>query len=382
MKRLYIIIFTFLILSCSTESVRENTSEIEVINIQIDQIPKLSDFVDNIDYYILPKEVSAGFFDKILVTENNFIFADYDMSRKIFVLDKQFNLISTISKYGEGPGEYQRVMAVDFNKELETIEILTNKNIIRYSTDGKYIESVKIPFPFGSFIHVSEDKYLIYNKYQPASPTEINYLFALWNSKTNKFIPIVNHERNELAGSFMERSNMYRFNNEIFVSHIFLDTLYKVGVNNEITKYFLNFDNKNLPYKYVKFDSKEGHQSILDNEEFMKNYAFHYPTLLVTDHYLIDGYIKNNIINFFILNRIKESVVSGNKFKNDIDSGINYLHPRFIDSSNNLYTFHQYEELKELALNYTQEATYFHKFVNGIDSETGFVVIKYRLKDF
>ncbi|EOZ91521.1 hypothetical protein A33Q_4589 [Indibacter alkaliphilus LW1] len=330
----------------------------------------------------MPKEIAAGFFDKVLVTEDHYIFADYDMSQKIFVLDKEFKLVSTISKYGEGPGEYQLMMAVDYNEEMEAIEILTQKNILRYSTDGKYIESVKVPFTFGSFIHYSGDDYLIYNKNPQESTNENKSSFALWNSKSNKFSSIVTHETNELAGSFMERSNFYKFNNEIFATQIFLDTLYKIGKSNQVTRYYLNFDNKNLPYEYVKFDSKGSIQSILDNEEFMKDYAFHYPTLLISDHFLIDRYIKDNIFYFFILNKGNGKVLSGDSFVNDIDSGTNYLRPLFIDNSNNLYTIHQYEELKRLTNDSSNENSRFSKFVNSLDPETGFVVVQYTLKDF
>lgn len=382
MKVIYIIILFFLVSACSQESNHQFEPEVETINVPKSQTPKLSDFVNKIDYHVLPREIAAGFFDKVFVTEDHYIFADYDMSQKIFVLDKEFKLVSTISKYGEGPGEYQWMMAVDYNEEMEAIEILTQKNILRYSTDGKYIESVKMPFTFGSFIHYSGDDYLIYNKYPQESTNENKSSFAWWNSKSNKFSSIASQETNELAGLFMDRSNFYRFNNEVFATHIFLDTIYKIGGNKQITRFYLNFDNKNLPYEYVKFDSKESHQSILDNEEFMKNYAYHYPILLMSDNFLIDGYIKDNIFYFFILNRGNKNVISGNKVINDIDSGINYMRPRFIDNSNNLYTIHQYEELKNLATNSPNENSRFSKFVNSLDPDTGFVVVQYTLKDF
>ncbi|WP_169714514.1 hypothetical protein, partial [Algoriphagus antarcticus] len=57
----------------------------EEIYVPIEQTPNLSDFVESIEYVALPAEMFSGFFNNVLVTDDHFIFADYDQEMKIYV---------------------------------------------------------------------------------------------------------------------------------------------------------------------------------------------------------------------------------------------------------------------------------------------------------
>ncbi len=371
-----------LTLSCSNNSEDFNkTHTTKIIHVKLNQKPKLSEFVKEIKYHQLPKEVKAGYFDKVIVTKDFYLFADYEIGMNIHILDKKFNFVSKIDNYGEGPGQYQRIKGVSYNEDLDLIEILTNKDIIQFSINGEHINSIKIPFSFGNLLAMPKEDYLIYNNNSSSPSSVTDHLFTLWNYKTHKFTPIIKQRKNELVNSFIDRNTLYQNKNEIFATHIFLDTIYKMD-NNKITKYLLNLDNLNLPYNSVKFDSKNSYTSILDNEELMQNYAFHYPILMASDHFLIDGYIYKNNISFFILNRTTGNVVAGRQVTNDVDFGINYILPRFIDNQNSFYTLHQYEELKDLATQNNLDDSDFNKFTNTLDPDTGFIVIEYKLKSF
>ncbi|REG78474.1 6-bladed beta-propeller [Algoriphagus antarcticus] len=381
MKYIYIITLFSITLSCTEPTTKTEAEDVELINFRVNRDLKLSEFIDSIEYNILPKEIKYGYFDKILLTENNFIIADFEMSMNIYILDKQFNLISIINKYGEGPGEYQWIENINYNIERETIEVLTNKDILRYSISGAFIESIKLPFSFGNFSSISRDKYIIYNNNLTTDYPESTYMFAIWDSKTNNLEPLVKHIKNDLVSSHLDRSNIFRYEDEVFASHIFLDTLYKINTNKKISKFHININNQNLPYEYVKFDTESGHESILDKSEVMSNYAFHYPKLMANKEFLIDGYIKNNTIYFYLLNRINRDIFTGINIINDIDGGLNYLNPRILDNSNNIYTFHEYEELKEKANINIDKKLIFNEYIKSLGPETGFVVAKYHIKN-
>lgn len=188
-------------------------------------------------------------------------------------------------------------------------------------------------------------------------------------------------KKNELAYSFIDRNTLYKNKNEIFLTHIFLDTIYKID-ETKLIKYHINLDNINLPYKYAKFDSKNSYSSILDNNEEMNKYAFHYPLLMASDSFLIDGYIYKNNIPFFIFNRKTGKTIAGKELVNDIDFGIDYLAPRFIDNQNYFYTIHQYEELKSYVSRINSKNNKLKTFMDTVDPETGFIVTEYKLKYF
>lgn len=88
------------------------------------------------------------------------------------------------------------------------------------------------------------------------------------------------------------------------------------------------------------------------------------------------------MMNFIIQNKRNSKVITGRKVINDIDGGIEFLAPRFLDEEDNLYTFHEYEEIWAMAENAEDKTSDLQTFVNSLSPETGFVVVKYHLKDF
>lgn len=189
MKRIILTIIAINTISCTSNTEEFKTEE--KIEIRLNQKPRLSDFIEAINYHALPKEVTAGYFDKVLVTKDNYIFADYEMGMNIHVFDKQFNLISKIDNAGEGPGEYQRIKGISYNEELDLIEVLTNKDIIQFSSTGNHLNTRKTPFSFGNILTSSNHNYIIYNN-NSSSPLNLqDNPFTIWDFETKKFTPIV-----------------------------------------------------------------------------------------------------------------------------------------------------------------------------------------------
>ena len=374
--------FSILFFACScTGRVQHNVDD--EIYVPIEQIPNLSDFVETIEYLALPSEISSGFFNKVLATNDHFIFADFDRLMKIYVLDKSFKLVTTISNYGEGPGEYQWIEAVNYNPDRQTIEVLTNKDLIRFSLEGKAIETVSLPLIFGNLLSISADEYLVYSKDVKKGMLEddfTNDLFLIkWNSVTGEIDPVVIDYKEDVIGSMADDNNMFRFNGDVYASYAFSDTVYKVSANGKISRTHINLSDQNLP-----LDMLYGIQpsQILNREEIKEKYAYHYPGLMVNAHFFIDSFAKRNMRNFIIQNKRTSNVITGRKIVNDIDGFIEFLMPHCLDEHDNIYTVYEYEEIWAVAQNSEDKTSEFHTFVNSLSSETGFVVVKYHLKDF
>lgn len=369
-----------IVFSCAGKVQNNVDSEIYV---PIEQTPILSEFVESIEYLALPSQISSGYFNKILVTEDHFIFADFDRLKKVYVLDKSLNLVSTISNYGEGPGEYQWIDAVNYNPDRKTIEIMTNKDLIRFSLDGKAIEYVSLPLIFGNLLSISKDEYLVYSKDVKKGMLEddfTNDIFLIkWNSVTGKIDPVIIDYKEDVIGSMADDNNMFRYNGDVYASYAFSDTVYKVSANGKISRIHINLSDQNLP-----LDMLYGIQpsQILNREEIKEKYAYHYPGLMVNDHFFIDSFAKRNRRNFIIQNNRTSNVITGRKIVNDIDGAIEFLMPHFLDENDNIYTVYEYEEIWAVAQNSENKTSDFQDFVKSLSPETGFVLVKYHLKDF
>ncbi|WP_262511675.1 6-bladed beta-propeller [Algoriphagus antarcticus] len=299
------------------------------------------------------------------------------------VLDKSFRLVATIHNYGEGPGEYQWIEAVNFNPDRQTIEVLTNKDLIRFTLEGKSIETVKLPFIFGNLQSISADDYLVYSPDIKKGMLEDDFsndLFLIkWNSLTGNIEPVIYDFKEDVIGSTVDRNNMYRFEGDVYATYVYLDTVFKVSAKGNITKMYINLSDQNLPLELIYGIQPS---EILNREEIKQKYAIHFPGLMVNENFFIDRFAKRNRMNFIIQNKRTSTIISGGKVVNDIDGGIDFLMPRFLDEDDNLYTFHEYEEIWAMAQNFEDNTSEFHTFVNSLSPETGFVVVKYHLKNF
>lgn len=101
--------------------------------------------------------------DKILIADNR--------SENIFLFDSLGSYVTTIGKYGSGPGEYSTLWYVDFDAESERIFILDalQQKIISFLSSGQFIGEVK--FKIGcqvkSFCYAGDDQFFIQPSPQP-----------------------------------------------------------------------------------------------------------------------------------------------------------------------------------------------------------------------
>lgn len=249
MKNYKYIIFIITIIGCN--SISNESQIIETIQIRENQQVKLNDFIEEVEFIPLSKNIDIGLISKIVETKNFFILADLEFSFKILICDKKFNLISEINSYGEGLEEYLDIIDINFNEEKQLIEILTSKNFLQYNTNGNYVDSFNIPFFYiQSLIDISGNEYLTYSQnLELRFEIESDFLIK-WNMENNEISTVSKHIKNMAVISTRDQNNMFKYNNAIYASHIYLDTIY-VFENDEIKKIFLDFSKKNLPFSIL-----------------------------------------------------------------------------------------------------------------------------------
>ena len=140
MKPTFLFILILLLTAC-----QKPKDEVKTIHIIEGKNLKLSEFIEEVSFISLPEEINGYSFDKFLESENYFILGDIQSSLKIYILTKNFELVSIINNYGEGPDQYQTMLNIAFNEESQLVEILTLKNILRYSIAGEFINSAEVP---------------------------------------------------------------------------------------------------------------------------------------------------------------------------------------------------------------------------------------------
>ncbi|UJP66913.1 6-bladed beta-propeller [Mongoliitalea daihaiensis] len=372
MKPTTIFIFILLLTAC-----QKPKDEVKTIHIIEGKNLKLSEFIEEVSFISLPEEVNGYSFDKFLESENYFILGDIQSSLNTYILSKNFELVSIINNYGEGPGQYLTVLNLAFNEESQLVEILTIKNVLRYSIDGEFINSAEVPITWiNNLVHDSGDDYILYPQNQSHAINSATDFLVKWNLEKKTVTPIIQHRVNEGVISFKDVNNLTKHRDTIYASHVFLDTIYTL-TKGELGKIFLKFPKENLPLELLTYEVIESQNSLLDSDK----YSHHYPLIKISDQFLLSNYVTNNAINFFILNKSTNNVIAGSTFIDDINLGMNYIQPKHIDNEGYFYTIHQFEYIWAQAKN-SQTDSQISKYLNQLETEPNFVVVKYKLKNF
>jgi hypothetical protein len=169
-------ILTIVSILIGFKSCREkNTDEIEVkylqINVNIDdaKIISANQWFSSIELIPLEtrEESLIGQYKKVIFYEGKFFILDSKQAI-IFVYSADGDyLLSSLSKKGQGPGEYMSILDFDINKETNTIEILdaSSYKIKKYDIEFNYLSDWTLPqelLPFTCFKILPYDRYAFY----------------------------------------------------------------------------------------------------------------------------------------------------------------------------------------------------------------------------
>ena len=173
-KYITIICFLLIILfSCKNENVinielaKENIF-INPMSVSKDRI-NYSDWFEKIDYITLPTDSNflIGSIDKLLVTDDYLFVMDQKISRSVSSIDRNGNVKLSLSKTGNGPGEYMLMTDISFDSKQEEVLIhcKVKQKILYYDLDGNFLREQKIPYRVRKIYPISDNTFAFYCEY-------------------------------------------------------------------------------------------------------------------------------------------------------------------------------------------------------------------------
>lgn len=364
------IVLVFL-LSCTRGNEKHLVSgdvETQKIHIGKDTKVKLSSFVDRIEYQVLPNDLHVGFIDKMLYYKDLLIICDFDQLLSIHILNSDLDGVkASIKKYGEGPGEYITIIDVTVNTDLESIDILSFQKILRFDFEGNFVEEFKHPHAFTKFQHYKDKSYVAYI---PSGLDESFYkddeeghILFEWDAEAQKISKILADPYIGRLPVISSSRNFTKLGNDWFFTANLADTIYEFdGRNNLKTKYFLDFDGKNLPNELIE-NTSEFIRKKLSSEEIFGKYLFQETNIMASDRKVLTSYRgTNKASGFIVYDKLSQGVVSGFLIENDIDMGLEpYFTPKLL-KENVIYSVHE----PEYFMNFYQQN---QKKLKGVDNE-------------
>lgn len=132
----------------------------------ISSIPKLStaDELFKIEKIVLeqPQDMIMDVIIDFKSSEKHYFMLD--VKQRLYIYEKKGKNTGIIDKKGRGPGEYSNVVNFDVDTVSNRILMLdlNSKNILTYSFEGHFLETIKLPMPPLSFLYLHPNKLLLF----------------------------------------------------------------------------------------------------------------------------------------------------------------------------------------------------------------------------
>ena len=394
MKNILISFFIFLFsLSCKEakeKDVAYKNEQIRQIHIGKDTKVKLSSFVDRIAYKILPDDLRVGFINKMLHYKDYIILCDYDQLLSIHILNNDLDRVeASIAQYGEGPGEYNTIIDVTVNTDMESIDVLSFQKILRFDFEGNFLEEFKHSHAFTKIQHYKDKRYITYI---PSGLHELFYnkdeeghILFEWDAEDQKIKKILADPYLGKLPLISSNRNFSRLGNDWYFTMNLADTIYEFDRDNNLkTKYVLNFNGKNLPFRLMENTSEFIGRKLSSDEVFGKH-LFQETNIMASKSKVLTSYRgMNKSSGFVIYDKLSQEVVSGFLIENDIDMGGGaYFSPKLL-RENVVYSIHE----PEYFMNFYHQSqkkfkgvdNEFTRLVKTLNRDSPMVVTKYYLK--
>ncbi len=376
------ILYIFLaniIISCSSDNLsQEKIKSINPIPVPNETEKYMSSFISKIEYFSFPEQSSVTRIDKAQVFEENYIFADFDISYSVSIIDKDMNFVANIQKFGEGPGEYLVIHDFTINRDRRTIDILSLKKLIRYDFLGNFIDEFKLPGVFTKIQHIDKESYMLYRPsatHKDLISPDNNSILWIWDVKTNEITNIPSPVEEIKLPFFKERNNLNFQDGKILFSANFLDTIYSYNLNGKlINKNYFTGKNKYLPYDLMA--KTKGRLT----PEQKSEYYYHHANLLEDNKHIISRLIFNGYLTNIIYFKEKEQSILFSKTENDIDGGYNYIMPVILNEGYLISTLEAPYLVERFENKNESDSSSFNSFAEKLTINSPLVLMKYHLK--
>ncbi|MDR1373084.1 MAG: 6-bladed beta-propeller [Dysgonamonadaceae bacterium] len=264
-----------------------NNTALEVINVNpttAEEYINLSEIVDSVHCIRLWVDSGdvMGRVNEILIKQK-YIYAKDATQQQIFVFDKEGKFVAKLAKNGDGPDEYNGFKAFFVDDEEKYVEIITGKNILKY-TNISFELAEKSPFPRFSCISSRKKDGIYYLAPQQMDNT-VN------GERTNAELLIVKGKNDVkiLFDKHIKTNNSYFTGNEecfatnnrgeLFFSTMYDNTFYKLDADTVYPILSVDFGKYGMNNSFIRDKSTDEQMKYIEN---MKDLAS-FPVLNMND---------------------------------------------------------------------------------------------------
>ncbi len=388
--KLYTIIISFLLCSCTSNIIIESEQANITINIdpQKSQNMKYSDIFSIIEHIPIPTDSNflIGNIDKLSITDSLIILMDKSISNSIFIFDKQGNDKLKIHKPGKGPGEYNVLtdMYYDTNKGAIGIHCKRRRKLIYYTPQGEYIQEKTVPFYVSRVLPLT-DNYALFCDYSCNTETEKKQNFAniILSDSQKGIISTANYFNGNIKRSIVYSSDpdFSRWSNDtLSIKPDHSNIIYHLTSDNIFSAYKLNFGKYTLDHRFWNLAYKENTTfekitELCDNLGICESF-----NVLEDKDYLFLRYkFKGKVCSVFYSKKTGK-MFNIKKFNNDMD-GITVFYPKLI-KDNKIYCTLTTEDLLTAKDYLIQNKLISPKLINNVKEFDNPIIVAFTLKKF
>ncbi|MCQ2974863.1 MAG: 6-bladed beta-propeller [Bacteroidales bacterium] len=284
-----------IVLGCnnSNNSQSENSNENGITTINLEElIPSIKEelhfdeLIDKIKVLKLETvdESLLGQIFKIKFSSNYIYIIDQKGQFKIF--DKNGKYVNSL-KQGNGPSEYNYILAYTFNEYKKELVIVDYKTIKRFTETGEYISSEPISYSINDII-AYQNGYVLFTNSNVDANMECSIKITDFDFKEIKTTKLYNHPIGMFSNSILNKND-----NEILCSLTLHDEMYSIQDTIIQPKYQLQFGQYAYPTKTeAKVNESNGIVEINLDEYLNVPNKFNYN----------GNYIECNNIQYFLIN--------------------------------------------------------------------------------
>jgi len=318
-----ILIFSLILVSCNSSN-EESANDPETIAFRLqDAEPVKFDsifIVEELIPFTDSERIPITGVKRILSREKNFWVLT---SERILYLDSNGKILKIISNQGQGPGEYQSLDDIRWNKNRNLLEVLDKKSgkLLRFNDQGELQNEWENPYLHlaTSFIPTGDDYFIYGGIFFNGDGDRAVLVSGKTGVKKNGYSKI-GQERNYL--SILNNDTFYTIEGEFEFFYSDSDTLFTLTEKGAKTKYFFDFGEFQTPKEFFNgsFDN------IMDfrNQAASKNYASVF-SIQPTDQYLFLFIIQGSTFYTGILDRATNRVRLTNGWSTEFGSDFSNL---------------------------------------------------------
>ncbi|MBO3699032.1 6-bladed beta-propeller [Roseivirga sp. E12] len=316
------IVLASLFIGCSTGSIK---TKVEIRSIEIDldrteEVIRLSEVVEGIEYIFLEKGNFIGSLDKIYSHGDKYYLLD-KKGQKVHVYDRYGRFIGQLFAQGPGPEEYSSIDFAEINRQDGTIDIfdIVGKKIVSYDDEGAFVRSIKAPLISRDFTTTDDGGYLFY------CPDEQNLAFGkelqtgvYYLSKDGRKLNLVNPIGGLNFSPILTPYSFVRNGPNVDLFSCYSDTIF-------------TFDNNSVSSRLLMMYSEPTNFRLLEDPRFTQKLASDNTALLKIYPFSSNGFLsyvfsKNGKSYILVKKESEVSIVE--KVINDLDGG----HPLILNS--------------------------------------------------